>query len=172
MESICRLCCTTYEIAKMKNLFTTTNRCLVDKLNYFACFTFRINEKDGFPPYICNRCTGLLDVAYEFKMICESAEANFWALSQSNDTDVSDDDSSSHIKHSELMDDRQYRLEHLEVSVWVQTNTLCLSTPRIWFWKLNFFIFKRLTCKGNRLWDQWRHWLANILLWCLRSGNG
>ncbi|XP_037037812.1 zinc finger protein 501-like [Bradysia coprophila] len=86
MDSICRLCCTYYDVPKMENLFAGKNKHLLDKLHYFACFTFRIDVNDGFPPYICIPCTELLQAAYEFKMICESAEANFWALSQSNIT--------------------------------------------------------------------------------------
>lgn len=72
----------------MENLFDETNQDLLAKLKYFACFTFPIQKNDGFPEHICIRCTRLLETAYEFKMICESAEANFWALT---DMDAAED---------------------------------------------------------------------------------
>lgn len=118
MESICRLCCNVHKNSRVNNLFDVKHSRLLAKLNYFACFTFKLNVNDGFPPYICHRCSGLLEVAYEFKLICESAEANYWAMSQSIVKDEMEKECSSpQIQWIELTDDQgDNSLERLEVS--------------------------------------------------------
>lgn len=68
----------------MNDLFDDKNTRLLQKLKHFAYFTFNISVNDGFPPYICNRCTGLLEVAHEFKLICESAVENFLVMDESD----------------------------------------------------------------------------------------
>ncbi|KAG4077001.1 hypothetical protein HA402_015988 [Bradysia odoriphaga] len=82
MESFCRLCCTFHKIAKLNNLFEEKNCHLSEKLNYFVCSAFNLDVKDIL--YVCIRCTELLEAAYEFKLICESADARLLAVSQSN----------------------------------------------------------------------------------------
>lgn len=66
----------------MINLFDEQNNSTLKKLNYCAWFTFPIGVNDGFPPYICYRCSGLLEITYEFKKICEAADAKFLAMSR------------------------------------------------------------------------------------------
>lgn len=113
MSSICGLCCTYYGIPEMQNLFDNKNQFLLDELNYCACFTFRIDVNSGFSPYICKRCTKLLHAAYEFKMICESAETNFRAIS--NDTDKMQVEDKYEIEYVEYEQDGT--LKDLEMDV-------------------------------------------------------
>lgn len=86
MKSVCRLCCTSHEVTKLNDLFDEKNSRLLEKLNHFACFTSNVDVNHG--PYICIRCTELLKAAYEFKLICESAQAKFLAMSQSNNRKI------------------------------------------------------------------------------------
>lgn len=108
MDLICRLCCCIYyDISEVENLFDDKSNHLLDKLNLLAFLTCSIDANDGFPPYICKSCKNLMEASYQFKMICESAEANFWALTQSNITDTMQEQMD--VKHQiESIDDDEH----------------------------------------------------------------
>lgn len=64
----------------MRYLFSERNSSLLEKLNSCGGFTVIAKKNDGFPQYICKNCTKLLESAYEFKVLCEIADAKFRAL--------------------------------------------------------------------------------------------
>ncbi|KAL3287628.1 hypothetical protein HHI36_002097 [Cryptolaemus montrouzieri] len=71
MNNICRIC---LEKGKLMPIFDTIKPPHFSIL-IMACAQVQVQEGDGLPPYICHKCVTKLNIAFQFKTQCESADA-------------------------------------------------------------------------------------------------
>lgn len=87
----CRVCLTSTN-GKMRSLFDKTSddeRSPLEKLDICGCLTIEAQRDDGMPQLICADCSGLLENAYQFKMLCMKTEEKLRELNVITKSSVS-----------------------------------------------------------------------------------